>query len=389
VTEKLDGTAAVRKILVVDDEESIRELCRRVLAASGYDVTTAQNGDEALTRVNDEEFDFVLTDVRMPGGCDGPSLLQAIKSRAPTTDVVVMTGFPSLETAVPTLRNGAYDYLIKPFDKELLLSVVRRCLEKRALSAELNREKTLRQELEAAYAELQKVENLKEAFMSRLSHELRTPFVPIFFMLDSIETDKDNPALQPVLRSLRSQIANLWQVVENLLLFSNLRGSDTTSYRVPVEPRALLKATIQKFKVEWEQKQLVVDLSVDDNIESIEGDPQLLATAFKHLLLNAIRFNKVGGNIRIEVKSQWDNLQISFTDTGIGIPQDKLQNIFDGFYQVAEYLTRQVGGLGLGLAIVRRIVEAHGGTITASSAPGEGCQFVVVLPIGQRGATHG
>jgi len=376
------------RILVVDDELSIREVCRRTLSGSGYTVATANDGKEALRILHTQTFDFVLTDLMMPGGCNGARLLETIKQESPATDVVVMTGYPSLETAIPTLKNGAYDYLIKPFDNVLLLSVVQRCFERRRLSEELNHEKMLRAELEAAYAELQKVEKLKESFLSRLSHELRTPFVSVFFTLDEIKSDPANEKMLPVLLSLRSHISEVWKLVENMLSFADLREGDVSSYKVPVEPRLLIKELIQKFKPEWEKRELKVELAVEGDVESINGDPQLLSTAFKHLLLNAIHFNRKGGTVRIQMKNLGSTLAITFVDTGIGIPADKLPNVFDNFYQVAEYMTREVGGLGLGLAIVRRIIEAHGGSVTVSSQAGEGSQFTVMLPMGQRSENH-
>ena len=376
------------RILVVDDEFPIREICRRTLTSSGYSVVTAVNGDEALKTLRDQKFDFVITDIMMPGSCDGPRLLKAIKEGSPQTDVVIMTGFPSLETAIPTLKNGAYDYLIKPFDNALLLSVVQRCFEKRRLSDELDREKILRLELQAAYAELQKVEKLKESFMSRMSHELRTPFISVFFALDEIESDPSNATLAPVMKSLRAHISKVWNVVESMLFFADLREGDVSSYKVSVDPRGLIKDLVQKFKPEWEKRGVSIEFVADESVESIEGDAQLLGTAFKHLLLNAIYFNNKGGTVRIHIKNQGDSQVITFADTGIGIPADKLPKIFDSFYQVAEYMTREVGGLGLGLAIVRRIIEAHGGSVTVSSRLGEGSQFTVILPTGQRSENH-
>jgi len=376
------------QILVVDDELPIREICRRVLEGSGYKVTTAATGDEALDYLKTQDFDFVLTDLMMPGSCNGTRLLEAIKEKSPVTDVVLMTSFPSLSTAIPSLKSGAYDYLIKPFDNGLLLSVVQRCFEKRRLSEELNHEKILHAELQAAYAELQKVEKLKESFLSRLNHELRTPFVSIFFVLNEIESDPANTSLGPLLKSLRSHISGVWKLVENMLFFADLREGDVSSSKVPVDLYGLIKELIQKFKPEWEKRELTVECSIESDEVSINGDPQLLTTAFKHLFLNAINFSRMGGVIQIRIKNLGSRLVIAFIDTGIGIPVDKLPNVFDSFYQAAEYLTREVGGLGLGLAIVRRIIEAHGGSVTVASQVGEGSQFTVMFPMSQRSENH-
>jgi signal transduction histidine kinase len=368
------------QILVVDDEPGIREVCQRTLVAAGHSVETAASGDEALVRLEKGAFDVVLTDISMPGVIDGPRLLEAIKRKWPTVDVIMMTSFPTLETAIPTLKTGAYDYLIKPFDQQFVISVVFRCLEKRRLSKELNREKTLREELEAAYVELQKVEELKEAFLGRLSHELRTPFISVFYALDEILTKPSEPANPSTVEKLRAGVSRAWEIVENLLLFADLKRNTSESNRLMIDLRTLLESLIKKYQSQWESKGLTVDLSLDENIPRIEALPELLETAFKHLLLNAIYFNKKGGRILIQAKVERSEIKISFSDTGIGIPKDKTSRIFDSFYQVAEYLTREVGGLGLGLAIVRRIIEAHGGLISVHSRDGGGSEFRVSLP---------
>src|SRR5258708_11140777 len=136
------------RILIVDDEASVREFCRRALSAFSLEMQTASNGTEAFTQCKAGTFDVVITDLVMPGGIDGRALLEEIKRLSPVTDVIIMTAFPALESAIPTLKQGAYDYLTKPLDMDLLRSVLPRCLEKRRLTEELQREKALRRELE-------------------------------------------------------------------------------------------------------------------------------------------------------------------------------------------------------------------------------------------------
>src|SRR4029077_18263791 len=131
-----------------------------------------------------------------------------------------------------------------------------------------------------------------------------------------------------------------------------------------------------------------VQLALDEPLHTIVGDPDLLETAFKHLMNNAVHFNKKGGLIKLQAKNQGDQVQISFADTGIGIPNDKVSMVFDSFYQVADYMTRDVGGIGLGLAIVRRIVEAHGGSIMVQSREGQGSEFRILLPQPKRAAAQ-
>jgi DNA-binding NtrC family response regulator len=153
------------RILAVDDEETLRRLIQRILTAAGFEVDTAASAEEALERFASGDYGIVLTDLSM-AGLGGSYLLEEIKRRSPSTDVIIMTGYPALETAIPALRNGAYDYLIKPFEPELLKVAIVRCMEKRQLSTAVMHEKMLRQDLKAAYEQLKESEQLKEAFSS-------------------------------------------------------------------------------------------------------------------------------------------------------------------------------------------------------------------------------
>lgn len=375
-----EAAVGAGRMLVVDDEELVRKVCVKTLAGMGMAVESAGSADEAWRLLNFREFDCVLTDISMPGSMDGTRLTEEVKSRFPSTDMLVMTGLPTVRTAVATLRHGALDYLTKPFAPATLESAVRRCFERRRLSGELDREKTLRRELEAAYAELQKVERSKDAFISVLNHELRTPLAIAISATELLAQVKDPGQAEKVLEMLRSSLARENEVVEDLLSFSDIASGTvrTRSREVRVDP--LIRALVEDFRSEWEAKELSVEVLFEDGAPPVRGDRAQLQTAFKHLLLNAIRFNMKGGRVRIEGKGVPGRLEVKFSDTGIGIAPELHARIFDRFYQVAEHMTRSVGGLGLGLAIVRRIVESHGGSVTVAARQGGGTEFLVSLP---------
>lgn len=368
------------QILVVDDESRIRQVCERTLMQMGFDVQSAPDGQAAMKCLSAQYFDFVLTDLAMPESINGERLTEEIKHKWPSTDVVIMTAYPALETAIPTLKHGAYDYLIKPFSLELLRSVVSRCFERRNLAKELNRERLLRHELEAAYAELQKVERLKEAIMSRVSHELRTPLCSGFMALEALEPLSQNSANSKSCGIIRSSLTKLREIVENLLLFASHAHTNVSLERSDVNLHNLIEVIIRRYKPLWDQRQISVEVIWGEKIKSLWADSKQLHVAFKHLFLNAIYFNKRGGHILIQGSEQPDDISISFSDTGIGIEREKLSQVFDGFYQAAECLSREVGGLGLGLAIVRRIAEAHGGSVWVESEAGRGSKFTLKLP---------
>jgi class 3 adenylate cyclase len=150
------------KILVVDDETAIRTLCGQLLHQAGYEVKTAASGEEALQRLP-EIWDIILSDLTMPGTVDGNELVRQSRNQG-HADVILMTGYPGLESAIQAIKAGAFDYLIKPFTTDTLLTAVARCAAKRRLSQELAREKILRAELDQAYTELAKMEQVRETF---------------------------------------------------------------------------------------------------------------------------------------------------------------------------------------------------------------------------------
>jgi len=368
-------------ILIVDDENNIRQLCQRILATD-YCTQTVENGEEALHRLVQTPFDIVITDLVMPGSLDGSHLLKEIKQRSINTDVIIMTGFPTLETAIPTLKQGAYDYLIKPFDKELLRQVVSRCVEKRCLSHDLNQEKKIREELEAAYLQLQEVEELKEAFLSRVNHELSVPLMPALLGVDILLKIVKEPQEKEICQMLGNRLNHLYELIQTVLLFSRLKQSQLASSKKSVNLLELLKKVVEDYKTVWKEKELKVNLDWQANVEHAHVDVQLINRAFQNLFLNAIRFTPFGESITLlaTLKGPHD-LEISFSNTGIHIPEDKIPHLFSGFYQVAHYMTREIGGLGLGLAIVKSIVDLHKGSITVSSSKAHGTTFNMRLPL--------
>lgn len=374
-----------RRVLIADDERPIRELCARSLRGLGCEVTTAESGEAALAAFAGGGFDLVLTDLAMPGKVDGVRLCSEIKSRSPSTDVVIMTAYPTLGTAIATLKTGAYDYLVKPFEPQVLEAVAARCFEKRRLSAELDREKLLRRELEAAYSELQKLERFKNAFLDRLHHELRTPLTIALTSAELAGKEGTGPEGHRNLQDMtREKLSQLREILEDLLLYAQMHSHDLRLERSAVHVPELMAKLAARYRPLWEEKGLKVDISFAGPFPVLSVDPGLLETALKHLLLNAIHFNQTGGSVMVRGETSAGEARISFRDTGLGITEDQLPRLFGGFYQAADHLTRKVGGLGLGLAIVRRIAEAHGGQISVRSENGKGSEFILVLPAAGR-----
>lgn len=363
--------------LVVDDDAGVRGTCERTLRSMGLHVQSSDGPSGAFARLAQTRFDLVLTDLAMPDPGDGERLIAELRHRDPDVDILVMTGFPALESAVSSLRHGVYDYLVKPFGPVALETAVSRCLEKRSLSAALAREKSLRAELASAYSELQKVERVKEAILSRVSHELRSPLFRGFLALGALEAA---PVGTGPVSELRRSLSRLQALVEDLLSAAAARGGAGPCRRDVVDLAGLLEDLARDFRPEGARRSVGVELSVEPAAAALRGDAELLRAAFRHLLQNAVRFTRPGTTVRVRAGREGGGTRVSFADQGPGIAAGEQSRVFDGFYQAAEYMSRGMGGVGLGLAIVRSAAEAHGGTVRVESREGKGSTFVVHVP---------
>ncbi|MEK7743285.1 MAG: response regulator [Elusimicrobiota bacterium] len=376
--ERIQGS-----ILIVDDEEPVRRVCERMLRESGLEVRTEGSAQAALSALNARSFDCVLTDLQMPGSMDGVGLVSEIHRLSPRTAVVVMTGEPTVATAVTALKAGACEYLPKPFQTAHLVDVVRHQIEKARLSRELDRERFQRLELEAMYAELQKVERMKDAFLSRLNHEFRTPLAAVSMSAELLcSGGLSAQECRRLGEVIRGRIGRLAATVEDLLLFSETRSGKVELKPEDMDLRVLAEECLQELRPLQEESGLRAEVDFEPGSSAFRGDRGLLRRAFRHLLLNAIRFNRPGGTLKVEGRREDGRVVVRFSDSGLGLPEGAIEKLFDGFYQAASHLTRKVGGLGLGLALTRRIVEAHGGAVGVESTEGSGSVFSVAFPGG-------
>lgn len=374
--------ARPERILLVDDDDAWLEFCRVALEQAGYAPDTALSGNEALRAAESVEYDLVFTDLQMPPPGDGRAVTLGVKSRWPSTDVVLMTAAPSVDSAIRVLKDGASDYLIKPFPAEALSAVAQRILQARQHRAELATERRLREELEAAYGELKRLDKLKEGFLARVSHELNTPLAATLLAIGLLEEEapEGDPLHKHVARA-RDAATRLRGVVEDLLAFVDLQKPDM-EVRGEVTQLALIVgeavAAVERL-AKTKGLELVVELPSD--LPSVRVHPGLIRKALDQLLKNAVYFNKPSGRITVGARRLQHWVSLSVADTGQGIPEAEQGKVFDTFYQVAEYMTRRVGGLGLGLSLVKRIIEAHKGVVRLESKPGEGTTVYLQIPL--------
>lgn len=224
---------------------------------------------------------------------------------------------------------------------------------------------------------------LKENFISNVSHELRTPLTSIIGSAELILDDEKAKAFPyyKFVGIIDSQARRLRDLVESILDFSLLESGRLELALEPVDLRDIITETVRRYKPLADEAAVRLNVNLVNDVPVTYADPRLLETVFSNLIKNGIRFNYTGGSVDIGLSAKEREAVITVGDSGSGIPNDQLENIFSQFYQVDSSSTRAVGGTGLGLAITKRAVEAHGGRINVSSVVGQGSVFTVYLPL--------
>ena len=249
-------------------------------------------------------------------------------------------------------------------------------------------------ELEAANRRMGEVNQLKSSFLSAVSHELRTPLTSIHAYLDSLRDDlSDRQGVEAPLRFvgiLEEEARRLNDLIDSVLSFSHLeRGSNPMEFKL-LDAREAVGIAAGALRPLAEAKKVSLETDVPDADIRIEADLDLLKQLLLHLGGNAVKFTAPGGRVRITAQADGDRgLVLTVSDSGIGIPENQLDRVFERFYQVDQSLVRRFGGTGLGLALCKSIVEVHGGTIMVESAVGEGSTFTVRLPRRAPQRAHG
>jgi signal transduction histidine kinase len=394
-------------ILLIEDEVRLRNNLRILLEGEGYRVATAQTGAEGIRKAEEEPYDLVITDIVMPG-MNGFQVMDHLKTHLPDTVVLAITGYVSTESAIQALRRGAYDYLSKPFDVDIMKVTVERALEKVRLQKALRRHMSeLEQKVEERTHELtvanQKLEkslvDLKAAqehliqaeklsalgeLIAGVAHELNSPLSTIALNVQlaaSAGTGEDRAKAQ--LERIGDATSHCRQIVKSLLSFARKQRPEVASTQVNAVCDKVLDLLAYQLKV----NSIELEKRFDERLPQTMADPHQLQQVFLNLATNACQAMSSaagGGRLLVETKATDGVIQIGFHDDGPGISKEHQRKIFDPFF------TTKADGTGLGLSISYGIIKEHGGEISVRSVPGKGTTFLVELPITTpREATNG
>lgn len=356
------------KILIIDDEEVVLDSCTQILKGSGYKLATAANGTEGLNLAKEFQPDLVFVDLKMPG-ISGFDVLDKIHEIDPTIVTVVITGFATVGSAVDAMKKGAYDFLPKPFTPDEFRLITRRGIERRKLVLEtiaLRREK----------------EMLREQFASIVSHELKAPLGAVqqnLFALEYELASALNHEQKEKLERIKIRIDGLIKLINSWLRVISVDINKLKTGFAPISITVPLSGALENMEPYAARKNIEIVSDIREPLRPISGDSLSLSEVFVNIIGNAIKYSPDGTKITISVEEKENDLLVSIRDSGVGISEEDIPHIFEGFYRAKSGQT--MTGQGIGLAVSRQIVDAHNGSITVESVLGKGTTFVVSLPL--------
>ncbi len=360
------------KILLVDDNPKNLFAIELLLKKLKVDIFKAASGNEALELMLHHNFSLVLLDVQMPE-MDGIEVASIMKEDEKTKQIpiIFITAFGKEETQVfKGYESGAVDYLFKPIDENILLSKVK-------IFIELD---TKKRELEIAKQAAEAASLAKSDFLASMSHEIRTPMNAIIGMADLLRSTKLTPEQEEYVEISQNAGENLLHVINDILDISKIESGKLELEHVEFDLYKLVDTTCEILAMGAHQKGLEFLYHINDGVPmNLIGDPNRLRQILLNLMGNAIKFTSEGEVVLRLEKKRGENgvltLLLSVADTGIGIPDEKREKIFESFSQADSSTTRRFGGTGLGLTISKRLIEKMGGSIYVESGEGKGSTF--------------
>lgn len=372
------------KILVVEDEEIIRLMFKQSFANWGFKVSTAENGKDALEKCQHEFFNIVVTDLNMPV-MDGMELLKRLKSKWPHQEVIVITGYATIESAIEAMKLGAYDFILKPVNFDHVQFTINKCFTK--IRAEVENE-----ELRETNSQLMELNEMKDKFLYITNHEIRTPLTIIKGYIDVMRSlvVNPNPEIAETLSILEDTTAELNELVDRMHLLRSLELGEIQKNYDTLDLKEILSKVYRELANLFKARNIELKVAVDKKPLFISGDYRQMRLTMRELLHNALKFTPDNGKVLVKLELKSDQVQYTVKDTGVGIPFEKQKLIFDRFYEIQDVVNHRSskrdfmgGGLGIGLSMVKEIVESMKGKVELISEAGQGSLFKVILPYSQ------
>lgn len=403
-------------ILYIEDDPASRSLVERTLRYGGYRVLIADCALKGIDLARREIPDLILTDINLPdmSGREVTTMLRS-DARFHATPIVALTAMSMGEHRELAMAAGLTGYLTKPVDVEGLLERVQEYLhgaqdiiEPQALAQAQTRysqELVVRlderiRELENVNSSLARLDKMKDTFIQLTAHELRTPLTLVYGYSRLIEDNaelknamKYDANLRTLMEGMSGAIQRMQGIVNEILLVSRIMTNRIDLSVGPTDLSDIVRKVIKSYEDALQERNLTVEFDRSQCPDRIRADWELLELAIRNLLSNAIKFTPDGGKITLRAALEGEQVRISIRDTGIGIAPDTQATLFERFHTTNDVQLHSTsktafrgGGIGLGLAVCKGIIEAHGGTINCHSDGYDpqklpGCEFVVMLPL--------
>ncbi|HNR41933.1 MAG TPA: ATP-binding protein [Bacteroidales bacterium] len=370
---------AVLKVLVIDDEPGIRSGVTRILGNFHvnypfmdedytFEVMEAATGEEGISMIEQQNPDILLLDNKLPG-IQGVEVLEYIRNRKFDTVVAMITSYASLDVALKAHKFGATDFIPKPFTPQELKSSIENITKQQYLKRITHRMN-------------QEGKKIRYQFLSVLSHELKAPLNAVEGYLRMMQEKQMGENIRDydnvVERSLQ-RIQGMRNLILDLLDFTKIRLERKDEKIEAVNLADIASGaivTVQPYAIQME-----VNIKLDVKSDAvIMADPTDMDIIFNNLVSNSVKYNKPGGEAEIVINGDESNVVVYFSDTGIGITESDRENLFTEFVRIRNERTRNISGSGLGLSIVKKVVELYNGTISVESTPDKGTTFIVRLP---------
>lgn len=387
------------RVLIVDDDRALLTALTGALKLRmpEIEVDTCESGVAAIEAIRRNDYDAVVSDIKMPG-MDGLALLKEIRSIQPELPTLLITGHGQHDLAVQALRGGAFDFIQKPVERDYLVASLARAIRVRTMGRQLQQQQEelashadrLEQAVESRTEQLRELNRRKDGFLATLSHELRNPLACILSAAELMllpERESESDAINPEMEScgiIVQQASHMRRLLDDLLDLSRINCNKISLRKKHVPLRRVIDAAVASTKPFMLDRRHTLQVNMAPTVAAgyVHADPTRLEQVVVNLLNNAAKYSDPGGQIQMTVERDGTEIIIAVEDDGIGIPQHVLSSVFEPFVQVEADGRRTDGGLGIGLALVRQLVELHGGGVTASSeGENKGSCFTVRLPI--------
>jgi signal transduction histidine kinase len=362
------------RIVLADDNADMRGYVAELLGRH-YDIEAVADGQQALEAARRDPPALVISDVMMPR-LDGLGLLQALRSDQALRDVplILLSARAGEDARIEGLGAGADDYVVKPFAARELLARV---------GALLELTRTRRDGEERQRRDLEEAARQKDEFLAMLAHELRNPLAPIRNAgeLLSRSLPADVP-MRTAVHTIERQVTHLTRLVDDLLDVSRITQGRIELRRRPTAVADIVARSLETVDPLIRRKRHKISIAGNHWNLYVNVDPERLVQCLSNVLTNSAKYTEPGGEIHIETRDERGEVAISVTDNGVGISPELLPRVFDLFVQGERTLDRSQGGLGIGLSIVKRLIEMHYGRVSVASAGHQlGTRFELRLPL--------